>query len=170
MTLTSAPGSDAGPRLRPSRRAGGFTLIELLVVIAIIAFASVAMTYAVRDPSATALEREAARLSALFESARAQSRSLGMPVRWLPAAAEREPGTADFRFAGLPGSAEMPTHWLATGVQADLTDPRGVVLGPEPMVGAQRVVLRLNERRIVIATDGLSPFAVADDEPAPAGR
>lgn len=54
----------------------GFTLLELMVVVAIIAMATAAVTFALRDDSGTRLEREALRLSAMLESARAQ--------RWSP--------------------------------------------------------------------------------------
>ena len=55
-------------------RATGFTLLELLVVVAIVAMVSAAVGFAMRDSFAVQLEREAQRLSALLESARAQSR------------------------------------------------------------------------------------------------
>ena len=44
---------------------------------------------------------------------------------------------------------------------------RAVVLGPEPMIGAQRIVLRLDAQRLVLATDGLGPFVVVGNEAAP---
>ena len=50
---------------------------------------------AMRDSAQTQLEREAQRLAALLESARAQSRASGVPVRW-------QPTEAGFRFDGLP--------------------------------------------------------------------
>jgi len=37
-----------------------------------------------------------------------------------------------------------------------------VVLGPEPLIGAQRIVLRLGDQRLTLATDGIGPFTVAD--------
>ena len=72
--LTIAPGAGA-------RRARGFTLLELLVVVAIIAIATAGVSFAMRDSQATQLEREGQRLAALLESARAQSRSSGVPVK-----------------------------------------------------------------------------------------
>jgi general secretion pathway protein H len=44
---------------------------------------------------------------------------------------------------------------------------RAVRLGPEPLIGAQRIVLNLGDQRLVLATDGLGPFAVAADSGAP---
>jgi general secretion pathway protein H len=43
---------------------------------------------------------------------------------------------------------------------------RALVLGPEPLVGEQRVVLRLADQRLVLATDGIGPFVVADSDAA----
>jgi general secretion pathway protein H len=41
-------------------------------------------------------------------------------------------------------------------------------LGPEPLIGAQRVVLRLSDQRLEVATDGLGPFTVtASDSKKP---
>jgi general secretion pathway protein H len=54
----------------------------------------------------------------------------------------------------------LPTHWLASGVTAEVTGARAVLLGPEPLIGAQRIVLHLDERSLTLQTDGLGPFAV----------
>ena len=136
----------------------GFTLLELLVVVAIIAIATAGVSLALRDSQATELEREAQRLAALLESARAQSRSSGVPVRWYPV--ER-----GFRFDGLPAKA-LPDQWLS-----ETTYVRGntrLLLGPEPIIGKQQVLLgssALPDRSLRIATDGLRPFTVsAGDE------
>src|SRR5574337_5004 len=137
-TQTSAPGSRrplAPPR--SVRRTGGFTLIELMVVVALVAVAAGLVGLALRDPASQRLENEATRLSALLEAARAQSRA-----------------------PGLPDSAGLPRHWLDPQVSAEVVGGRGsVVLGPEPLIGPQRIVLRLADQRIEIATDGLGPFA-----------
>ena len=66
------------------RRARGFTLLELLVVISIMALATAGVGLALRDGGQQALEREGERLAVLLESARAQSRASGVPVRWRP--------------------------------------------------------------------------------------
>ncbi|HEU4459196.1 MAG TPA: prepilin-type N-terminal cleavage/methylation domain-containing protein [Methylibium sp.] len=155
---TSAPGSRrAGGH--GARRPAGFTLIELLVVVALIAIASAAATLALRDPASTQLEREAARLAALLESARTEARAAGLAVVWVPNA---DPAAAAFRFVGLPANSGLPERWLTPGVVAEVRDDRGpargVVLGPEPLIGAQTIVLRLDEQRIALATDGLGPF------------
>jgi general secretion pathway protein H len=158
---TWAPGSNAAGALRTAgRRSAGFTLIELLVVVAIIAFASAGVAFTLRDSAATQLEREAQRLSALFESARAQSRSSGVPVVWHAV-------QGGFRFEGLPRNA-LPEGWLSEGTYA-VANAR-VVLGPDPIIGRQEVVLgsrAVPQRTLRIATDGLRPFTVSGDQGAP---
>ena len=136
----------------------GFTLIELMIVVALIAVASGVVSLALRDPNASRLEQDAARLAALLESARAESRASGVAVRWEPRPAHAE-GTG-FRFIGLPPSVNMPQQWLTDGVSADVVGARAVVLGPEPMIGAQRIVLSLEDQRLVLVTDGLGAFVV----------
>ena len=142
-------------------RNAGFTLIELLVVVALIAIASGLASLALRDPSVTRLEHEGARLAALLESARAEARASGLAVRWEPHAAGTDaPG---FRFVGLPASNQLPQRWLTAGVRAEVVGARAVVLGPEPLIGAQRIVLSLEDKRLSLATDGLGPFAVSSE-------
>lgn len=137
------------------------------MVVALVAIASATAALALRDPSATRLEREGARLSALLEAARAEARASGLPVRWVPARAT-EGSAGGFRFVGLPDSAALPTGWLAEGVTADVLNPSGsapgAVLGPEPVIGPQRIVLRLEEQRLTLETDGLGPFEVRADD------
>jgi len=146
------------------RRQSGFTLIELLVVITLIAIASSVVTLAMRDPAATRLEQEAARLAALLESARAEARASGLQGRWEPRSGQADvPG---FRFLGFPDTEPRPTTWLAEGTSAEVVGARAVVLGPEPMIGAQRIVLRLEAQRLMLATDGLEPFVVVGNEEA----
>jgi general secretion pathway protein H len=133
-----------------------------MLVVVLVALASTLASLALRDPAATALEREAARLAALLESARADARASGLAAYWEPRTANPEvPG---FRFVGFPPSEELPTQWLENGVTAEVVGARAVTLGPEPMIGAQRIVLRLREQRLVLATDGLGPFVVAGAE------
>ena len=145
------------------RSAAGFTLIELMIVVVLIALASAVASLALRDPAATRLEQEAARLVALLEAARTEARALGIAASWEPHPAQE--GAAGFRFVGMPPSSELPSHWLNAGVTAEVAGARAVPLGPEPLIGAQSIVLRLDEQRLTVATDGLGPFAVRN-EPA----
>ena len=175
----SVPGSEPGSQViagTPLHLRGqrGFTLIELMVVIAIIAIAAGVTSLALRDPAETQLEREAARLSALLESARTESRALGIAVAWAPASLsgaaaaaspERPEATAlpaHFHFPGLPRSSGLPTRWLNPEVSAEVQGAAAVRLGPEPLIGAQRIVLRLDRQRLSLTTDGLGPFVVQD--------
>ncbi|MDM0045340.1 prepilin-type N-terminal cleavage/methylation domain-containing protein [Variovorax dokdonensis] len=143
-----------------SKASRGFTLIELLVVIAIVAMAMAGVGLALRDTRQAALDREAERLAALFESARAQSRASGSPVRWR--VTER-----GFVFDGLEPDA-LPDHWLAADVRVLALAANGrrvpaLVLGPEPIIAAQQVVLSDAQeptRSLIVGSDGLRPFSV----------
>jgi general secretion pathway protein H len=140
------------------RRAAGFTLLELLVVISIIAIGSAGVAFALRDAGGDPLDRDAQRLAALLESARARSRLSGQPVRWVA-------GEGGFRFEGLPPQA-LPNRWLAADTQ--VAGPGVLVLGPEPVIGPQSVVLTSADhpdRAVRVATDGLRPFTVSAATP-----
>lgn len=144
-----------------SSRTRGFTLLELIVVIAIIAMATAGVSFALRDSSAATLDREADRLAALLESARAQSRASGVAVRW------RLVEGGSFVFDGLPPDA-LPGGWAASGISAQASLANGapvaaVQLGPDPIIAAQQIVLFSEgppARSLRIATDGLRPFTV----------
>lgn len=175
---TSAPGNSRGGSRRKAARvlrraraaAAGFTLIELLVVVALVALASAGVALALRDGAQERLEREGLRLATLLEGARAKARAAALPVVWQPT--PQQPGQA-FRFVGLPAALALPTQWLDGGdahgeqaIIAEVEGGRGVLtLGPEPLIGAQRVRLRQGARQVLVGTDGLQPFALlpADD-------
>lgn len=153
-------------RRRPStaaaRRDGGFTLLELLIVVTLIAVVSGVASLALRDPAETRLEREGVRLAALLESARAESRSLGVAVTWLPRPMQTSSGQFDFNFVGLPDKLVPHRHWLEPGVTAEVVGATaaapGIVLGPEPLIGPQRIVLHADDRSVTLVSDGLGPF------------
>ncbi len=131
----------------------GFTLLELLLVVAIIAIASAGVTFALRDPAQTQLEREVVRLAALLESARARSMATGVPVYW------RSTDTG-FAFDGLPAGS-IPQGWLSADVT--VAQPGLIVLGPEPIIAPQSVRLMSksqNGRSLTVTTDGVRPFTV----------
>lgn len=161
------PSLTGGTRVRsapawPGIRAvavAGFTLIELLVVVTLIAIASATISLALRDPAELQLQREAQRLIALLETARAESRASGLAVRWLPKGLKTGD---DFRFEGLPASIQLPQRWLGAPVAVEVENARGLVLGPEPLIPAQRLRLQLGSQSLLIATDGLAPFEIVE--------
>lgn len=164
-TPTSGPGSDS------RRGEAGFTLVELLVVLLLIAMVSGLVGLALRDGSEARLEREALRLAALLEAGRAEARASGVAVRFELVGSEtgnlgNGASDDDFRFFGLPPARLPPGRWLDREVRARIDGARALRLGPEPLIGAQRITLSLGERQLTLATDGLSPFAAA--EPAQA--
>lgn len=143
-----------------ARRLGaGMTLLELLVVIAIMAIATAGISLSLRDSSEAHLEREGVRLAALLEAGRAVSRASGAQVRWHAA----EDG---FHFEGLATGA-LPERWLEAGIFVQL--PAVLMLGPEPIIGPQQVTLKTIAqpgRSLIVATDGLRPFAVQSVAPS----
>lgn len=156
MTLAGARGRPPGAcAARHSTNSRGFTLIELLMVLALLAVAAGLATLALRDGSSNRLEQEGERLAALLEAARAEARASGLAVHWHPMPGNSE---ANFRFAGLPTGLNLPNRWLDANVHADVAGAASVPLGPEPVIGPQRIVLRLGNERLDVHTDGLAPF------------
>lgn len=155
----------------------GFTLLELLVVLAIVAFASAGVGFALRDDTVARLERDALRLGALLEAARAQSQVTGVPVRWRVTA-------QGFLFEPEPAAtaADPPLRqWLDPDTRAQIerlpgTWPDGVaptggnslLLGPDAIMVPQAVTLfaaSQPQQRVRLATDGVRPFAVQAGTP-----
>lgn len=130
----------------------GFTLLELLVVVALIAIATAGVSLSLRGSADSALERDATRLAALMETARAQSRASGLTVVW------RNTPTG-FVFEGLPPPG-LPQNWLNDSTRA--AQPLAVVLGPEPLIAPQSIALLSTQgtSSIWLVSDGLSPFQV----------
>jgi general secretion pathway protein H len=151
------------PPHRPSARRGlrGFTLLELLVVVSLVALTAAGVSLALRDTSANQLEREAQRLGALLDSARANARTSGVAILWRPDA------------TGF-WLDDVHRDWLVPGSSARLQTPEGttaptLALGPEPLMPPVHLALSLDQRTIWLSTDGLRPFSVtSEDAPATA--
>lgn len=127
----------------------------------LIAIAAAAISLSLRDPASAQLEREAERLAALFESARAEARAAGLEVNWTPVS---DDSGDQFRFVGLPEKLQLPRRWLGEAVAVEIVGARTVQLGPEPLIGAQRLRLRLGAQNILLVTDGLGPFLVQRED------
>jgi general secretion pathway protein H len=146
----------SSPRVGPGDKLGrGFTLLELMVVLSIVGLASAALSLAWRDPSQADVAQEAQRLAALLETARAQSRASGLPVRW-------QPTETGFLFEGLQGQ-DLPQTWQHAGITAQVQLGEVLRLGPEPVLLPQAVWVwsrRSAALRWQVATDGVQPFTV----------
>jgi general secretion pathway protein H len=169
------------------QRQRGLTLLELLVVLAIIGFAMAGVSLAMRDSGQTQLEREAQRLTAQLEAARAQSRTSGVALIWRT--------TPDgYEIVSAVASSGLTTRretWLSPSTQAHVnpypnpntpnvnataTATNWVVLGPEPIIAPASITLTVTAepgnavnanrapqqqlQQLRIATDGLRPFQV----------
>ncbi|MBM3362545.1 MAG: type II secretion system protein GspH [Betaproteobacteria bacterium] len=133
----------------------GLTLIELMVVIVLMAVLSAAVLVGQRDPDRQTLQRQAERLTAELEAARSFSRSSGRKLVLVP----REGGFAiEGRGQGAPTQPWMhPEIEVQWGVNPAT---RMLVLGPEPIIAAQSITLRLRALELKLVTDGLGPFRV----------
>jgi general secretion pathway protein H len=171
------------------QRQHGLTLLELLVVLAIIGFSVAGVSLSLRDSSQTQIEREAQRLIAVLEAARAQSRTSGIALIWqttpegfvIRSALNPVQGN-NTAVASTPTNASNPIAartetWLTAGTQAVVstgnvsannTAPANlVVLGPEPILAPARITLSVataNNAKVApaltLGTDGLRPFQV----------
>ena len=74
-----------------------------MVVMALVAVAVSLVTLSLRDPASAQLDREAMRLAALLETARAESRSSG--VCRCASSCPRSRATTGFRFVGADDAA-----------------------------------------------------------------
>ena len=147
-------------RRLPSAR--GLTLLELLVVLSLLAMVSGGVVWRLHDPVGRQLQQEADRLSALLEAARSQSRSQGQAVRW---------HTTEEGFA-FEGSQNGPQRWLSERTQARVLVGDALLLGPEPVIGAQGLALidSPTGRTVWVLSDGVRPFGATWWAPAAAAR
>lgn len=154
------------------QRQRGLTLMELLVVLAIIGFAMAGVSLAMRDSRQTQLEREAQRLTAQLEAARAQSRTSGVALIWRTNA----DGYAITSAVAGSGLATRQEIWLNPNTQAQANTSAAnvgnvIVLGPEPIITPASITLSVlpepggttqanQMQQLRLATDGLRPFQV----------
>ena len=168
----SAAGNEVGhERGRQIQKAAqrGLTLIELMVVVTLIAIAVAGVSLSLRDAQATALDREAQRLSTVLEAVRAQSRSSGVALVWvaLPGGFAVLPAQAISSGSGsaVEIAASGLNPWLSADVKASIVNAAGqtqrvIVLGAEPMIAPTTLVLTQGQRQLRLVTDGLRPFRV----------
>jgi general secretion pathway protein H len=164
------------------QRQRGLTLLELLVVLSIIGFSVAGVSLSLRDSSQTQIEREAQRLIAVLEAARAQSRTSGIALIWQttpegfvirPALAPSTAPGNNTTITSTPSNASNPIAartetWLTAGTQAAVstasasalannTAPTNlVVLGPEPILTPARITLSVTAANNTKATPALT--------------
>ena len=162
------------------QRQQGLTLLELLVVLAIIGFAMAGVSLSLRDSSQTQLEREAQRLLAVLEAARAQSRTSGIALIWQatpegfvirPALSTNPTQANSTAITSAPSNTASPIaarteKWLAMGTQALVSNAAQsanntaqanlVVLGPEPILAPARITLSVATANSAKPTPALS--------------
>jgi general secretion pathway protein H len=161
------------------QRQHGLTLLELLVVLAIIGMAMAGVSLSLRDSNQTQIEREAQRLVAVLEAARAQSRTSGIALIWqaTPEGFVIRPAVAPSPAQSNNPIATRTETWLAADTQAvvstahtsanNATPANLVLLGPEPILAPARITLSsvsgnssMPSSSLRIGTDGLQPFRV----------
>jgi general secretion pathway protein H len=135
------------------------------------------VSLSLRDSNQTQLEREAQRLVAVLEAARAQSRTSGIALIWQatpegfvirPALATNPIATRTETWLTAGTQAAVSTASASSSALANNTAPANlVVLGPEPILAPARITLRVAASNsgqaapaLTIGTDGLRPFQV----------
>jgi general secretion pathway protein H len=140
----------------------GFTLIELLVVLAIMGIAVASVSLSLRDSQQDVLDRDAQRLIAQLENARAVSRTTNVAWTW-----QITPG--GYTLQSLSTAAGSTS--TAVNLQQTWTLPQTVVstsntplvLGPEPVLKPTTIELSLTDKpqlHVRIQTDGVGYFQV----------
>lgn len=177
MRTSAAGNKPPSPSSRP-QGPGGFTLLELMLVLFIVALVGSGIAWAVGQQGRQGPLREAQRLSALLESARAVSRASGRPVLWRTVEGGFDfPGLEQAQIqAGRSSAGENDDGtttrqtWLHEGARAEIITPSGAVvliLGPEPVLPVQRVRLHVDGVAIDVGSKGVQAFAPVFDEDSP---
>lgn len=138
------------------KRANGFTLIELLVVLTIMGLAMAAVTLSLRDSSQDQLARDAQRLIAQLEKARALARTTQETWQWQTVA-----GGYVLQSANDPRPPAVQPWTLPQTTASASRQP--LLLGPEPVIGPAWIELSLPNHsalHIRITTDGVGHFEV----------
>jgi general secretion pathway protein H len=140
----------------------GFTLVELLMVLALIATCTTLLTLSLPEADHTRLQRDAQRLAAQLDAARAQSRASGQALWWQPTA-------NGYRFLrqtrmDSPPRTTTQNPWLDPEVRMT-QGPESMLLGPEPVIQAYQLELTRGNQRLRLASDGVGPFGVQPGTP-----
>ena len=134
-----------------------------MVVVSLVALATTGVALALRDSSASQLDREAQRMTALLEAARAQARTTGVAATW-----QSVPGGFAINQTERPWLVPDTTALIESSVEALQALPskpapppsQRIILGPEPLMSPTSLRLTVQGRSLWLSTDGLRPFSV----------
>ena len=131
-----------------------------MVVVSLVALATAGVSMALRDTSASQLEREGQRVAALLEAARAQARANGVAAIWktMPGGFAIDQTERPWLASGTMAQLERATQ--RTPTEANNPNTQRMVLGPEPLMSPASLRLTLEGRSLWLRTDGLRPFSV----------
>lgn len=145
------------------RTSQGFTLIELLVVLVIVVSVVKGVGMAVVNRGSDSLDREAQRLAAVLEVARAQAQVSGTEIR-VDISTDGFSVTRESVHEAVPSTQSTP--WLSQGTIGKVSGKLGatsIQLGPEPFIDAQEIVLtniNVPSESVKLMTDGVGPFVI----------
>jgi len=130
----------------------GLTLLELLVVMVILSLVTMTVVLSVRDDQGARLTDEAQQLIARLEASRALARTQHQTLDWRTTEQGYAIGAQVYRWQ----DSEIETR-LQVGRNAQA---KSIPLGPDPVLPATRLQLRLGMHELTVRTDGLNPFEV----------